>query len=279
MYVYVYSFVVALSIFFLQHTRLCLAMAGSGCFKGKGKGKVDDFFVDFERPLSSVEMQQLIRELCVQVRGLKSNITLLETMMNEAYETIASLNTRVESLEDKVRESRWNEVVTFETKTDTEDDAEDDSQLRTDTEDEPEIEAAHPKKKVKTNENDTMADTAERPTDTNAAGSAWVPPHGFSPFQGFSDSEPEEKADVPAPETVTAEADDPGWGSTPRTPLASDAAWPQFPPVGWGENPALGPVEDLFSHLAEDLILLIITTTNTNNNIIIHTIIRMKLQL
>ena len=88
-------------------------MAGSGCFKGKGKGKVDDFFEDFERPLSSVEMQQLIRELCVQVRGLKSNITLLETMMNEAYETIASLNTRVESLEDKVRETRWNEVVTF----------------------------------------------------------------------------------------------------------------------------------------------------------------------
>ena len=80
---------------------------------------------------------------------------------------------------------------------------------------------------------DTKADTGtERPKKKlkaiEAAGSssAWQPVHGFSPPR------------VPA--------SPPAWGATPRTPTESV---PAFPPVDWGLNPVLGPVEDLYSHL------------------------------
>ena len=79
-----------------------------------------------------------------------------------------------------------------------------------------------------------------------AAGSAWVPPHGFSPPPT---PEPEEDTakTVPAKTETDTKAD------TDRAPVTpDDRVWPQFPPPGWGDNPAYGPVEDLYSHLSDD---------------------------
>ena len=77
-----------------------MASAGkAGKGKGKGTDEFEGLFDDFERPLSAVEVDAYVRELIVQVRGLKGNINTLEGMMNEAYETIADLKTRVSELE------------------------------------------------------------------------------------------------------------------------------------------------------------------------------------
>ena len=263
-------------------------MAGSGSSgRSKGKGKdIDDFFSDFERPLNAVEVDAYVRELIVQVRGLKGNINTLEEMMNEAYETIADLKSRVSELEaentdirlkhgalqDKVRENET--LVTFDTKTDTS------SQLHSDTEDDAETErpwwpgtddtktCIEADTKADT-ETDTTADTktyieadtkADTTADTKADTETERPKKKLKAieFQGFSDSENDTKADTKTAGSSSAwqpvhgfspprvPASPPAWGATPRTPTESV---PAFPPVDWGLNPVLGPVEDLYSHL------------------------------
>ena len=76
-------------------------------------------------------------------------------------------------------------------------------------------------------------------SDSEAEGDTttkWKAPHGFSPPH------------TPEPEEDTAKTETKA--DTDCAP--DDRVWPQFPPPGWGDNPAYGPVEDLYSHLSDD---------------------------
>jgi len=101
-----------------------MAGAGKGG-KGKGKDEFDGLFDFFEpQPMSSQEMAAHIRELVVQVRGLKGNINLLEGMMNEAFDENSKLKACVGALEDEVQDLKNDMYPLFSDCTDEEDEEE-----------------------------------------------------------------------------------------------------------------------------------------------------------